>query len=153
MKGFGVAPKGPLVPSQAVLTLYNDEAFSVTFANMTYWKDNDIANYTLDNFATPTGTSMSLADEVVPGNSSVDVPLGAVNPADYQLVLGTVVETLNPSFQFGFGIADDLQEVAPEPGSLAEFSLGTMVVAAIATIRRMRTSRSNISSLQAPRSR
>ncbi len=104
---------------RASATFTNDQDFAVTYTNVAGYIDNNVSNYNIDNFDTPTGTQvLSLASSFVlapagdPGDS-ITYDLGTVNPNDYELVLATAAASSNPANSF----PDASAAMVPEPGS------------------------------------
>jgi hypothetical protein len=98
----------------ASLKLINDTNAAVTFDNIRVYLNQDMANYTIDNFDVPSVAAINLPIQIVPANSSSPpIPLGVVDPSKYHLMTADVSAS---SLSEVFGIATAATAI-PEPST------------------------------------
>jgi hypothetical protein len=123
------------------LSLFNEESFSVTYDNIQVFEGNDLINFNLNNFATPTGTLVSglpTSITLEPNTSTtIDLSFIVEEPSTYVLATASFFPTSNPSEAASFSTAYDFgeEECIPEPSSIiGVFSFG--ILGAGATLKR-----------------
>jgi len=101
---------------EAFATLVNPEPFALTYSNIQLFRDNDIANFTIDRFDIPTGTFVTGGPTSVtlePGES-ISLSFGKVEFGNYQLASADAAAVATPTDLFRVTTAN----VVPEPSAL-----------------------------------
>jgi hypothetical protein len=112
------------------ITLENDQAVAMTFNNIQLFFNQSLSNYDIDDFTAVTGTPVTLNPVTVAANSTMDVTFSLPTPLDLNTyVFATVNEFIDPSDVYGFGEADSVADLVPEPATI--LILGTACIALI----------------------
>jgi len=102
---FNHAPSGQFF---AFATFYNPEAVPVVYSNIQFHVNNDMANYKVGSFDTPTGQLVQgLPPQITlnPGQTSAMLPLGLINPSRYVLGLAQAAPVNDGDDQYAVRIA------------------------------------------------
>jgi hypothetical protein len=92
----------------AFATFYNPEPVPVIYGNIQFYTNNDMANYNLNSFDTPTGQLVQgLPPQITlnPGQTSPMLPLGPINPLRYVLGLAQAAPVNDGDDQYALGTA------------------------------------------------
>lgn len=108
----------------ASATFSNDSTGSVDYTNVQLFANATGSNFDLDDFDTTSGTQVGTTSFILgPGDSRV-VPIGAINPDAYALVLATAAYDSDPTTTFDMATGAS----APEPVELCALALGGLVL-------------------------
>lgn len=138
-----VTVEGPPFPAQAsflpgsgntetaVVTLTNplQDNVTLTFTGIALYRDNNLVNYNLDEFAQPTGYEVPNIPSTItlhPGESEI-LSFGNIDPSRYELFVATGTSSADPNVTFDMATAD--VSPVPEPGSMTLLALGTICMA------------------------
>jgi hypothetical protein len=112
---------------QGFVTFINPDPFPEIYSDIQIFSDNNIANFDINDFLTPTGTLVGgiPSSVMLPVGGTATFSMGIVDPTKYELAIAEVASTSDPTNLFNVATADT--PVVPEPGAGA--LLGTAVAA------------------------
>lgn len=115
-----------LTTGEAIVTVSNHDPFPIMYSDIAFFVDNDNANFNIDNFLVPTGTSVpGLPTSITLSPSgSTTFSFELSDPRDYVLGLANVASIDDPNNFFAVATAE-VAEI-PEPGTLMLFSTGIL---------------------------
>lgn len=101
---------------EAFATLINPESFPLIYSNIQLFRDNDIANFSIDRFDIPTGTPVfgGPTSVTLEPNESISLPFGKVEFGTYQLASADAAAATAPNDLFRVAAANVVPELSPQ---------------------------------------